>query len=233
MGQRIDQAQSELLNDGYLDSLAQSRKDSDTMQLTELEKVLIASGVDFVDRVMANLDRLGKNDTGELFDGIAAGELIGSPDSGYRLDIGYEDGSNPAKYYDYVNKGVSGTTNKINSPYGYKDKMPPISVMADWVKRNNIASRNDDQRYNTSTLQDKRKSVSQVAGDEQRIRSLAYAIARAIFRRGLKKTDFFDDAVVQIYGKDIMEPLSKAVAADVKVYIRQLDFLINKNNKKD
>lgn len=233
MGQRIDQAQSEFLNDGYLDSLAKQYQGSDTMNLSSLEKILVASGVDFVSRVMENLDRLGKVDTGELYDGIAAGELIGSPSSGYRLDIGYEDGSNAANYYDRVNKGVSGTANKIDSPYTYRDKMPPISVIADWIRRNNISERNEDQKYKTSKLQDKRKSLRKVAGEEERIRSLAYVIARAIFRQGLKKTEFFDDAVVQIYGKDILQPLGEAVAADIKVFIRQINFLINKNNKKD
>lgn len=232
MAESLKSVQQKLLDEGYLDSLAKRYKENDTMHLSSLEEVLIASGVDFVSRVIDNLNELGKTDTGELIDGIAAGDLLGNPDTGYQLDIGYDNGSDGAKYYDYVNKGVSGTKNRIDSPYGYTDKMPPVSVIAEWVKRQNINNRNEDQKYNTSELQKKRKSVSDVSNNERKVTSLAFLIARSIKAKGLKKTSFFDDAVIEIYTRDILQPLGEAVASDVRVYIRQLDFLINKNKNK-
>ena len=48
--------------------------------------------------------------------------------TGYVLSVGYQQGSEASKYYDFVNKGVKGTSNvkaDAKSPYSFKPNKKP------------------------------------------------------------------------------------------------------------
>jgi hypothetical protein len=86
-------------------------------------------------------------------------------------------------------------------------------------------------RYNLSANQKKNKSLSQTP--EKKLRSFAYLTARKLKREGIPYSGFFDKAVEAQFGKDFANAVAGAVAADLRVYIRKLDLLINKETSSE
>ena len=169
-------------------------------KLPFIERAIIRFASIFIKRVQDNLKKANKVDTGTLSTDITEGELI-KQGSNYSLDIGYPEGSAGAKYYDFVNKGVKGfKSGQPNSPYRFRSAYPSmngpmVTAIQKWVKRNALSQRREDQKYNLSSIQNKRKSVAQLNTG----RTTAYLIARKIKQRGLPKTGFFDNAVDEVF----------------------------------
>ena len=97
----------------------------------------------------------------------------------------------------YQDKGVSGKEKKYNTPYSYKSKMPPTKALDKWVVRRGIAPRDSKGRL-----------ISR--------QSLKFAIAKGIFKNGIKPSLFFTkpfeaaydrlpDELVEAYGIDIIK----------------------------
>jgi len=201
-------------------------------QLPFVERTMIRFASIFIKRVQDNLKKANKVDSGTLSTDITQGALL-KDGSAYSLDIGYPKGSSGEKYYDFVNKGVKGfKSGQPNSPYSFKSAHPSmnepiLTAIQKWVKRNSLSQRREDQKYNLSTLQKKRKSVSTLNTG----RTTAYLIARKIKQRGLPKTGFFDNAIDEVFNNDFYTKMAKAVGADVRVYINQANSLLNKENQ--
>ena len=222
-----------VINDAIIASQAANKEDYQKLgQLPFVERTIIRFASIFIKRVQDNLKKANKVDTGTLSTDIAQGDLI-KEGSSYSLDIGYPVDSAGAKYYDFVNKGVKGfKSGQPNSPYSFKSAYPSINgpmvtAIQKWVKRNALASRNETQKYKLSKLQKKRKSIAQLNTG----RTTAYLIARKIKQRGLPKTGFFDNAVDEVFNQAFYDKMAKAVGADLVVYIKQANTLINNENK--
>ena len=222
-----------VINDAIIASQAANKEDYQKLgQLPFVERTIIRFASIFIKRVQDNLKKANKVDTGTLSTDITEGELI-KQGSSYSLDIGYPVGSAGAKYYDFVNKGVKGfKSGSPNSPYSFKSAYPSINgpmvtAIQKWVKRNALSQRREDQRFNLSGLQKKRKSVSTLNTG----RTTAYLIARKIKQRGLPKTGFFDNAVDEVFNQQFYDKMGKAIGADLVVYIKQANSLINQENK--
>jgi hypothetical protein len=97
----------------------------------------------------------------------------------------------------FQDKGVSGKEKKYNTPYSYKSKMPPTKALDKWVVRRGIAPRDAKGRL-----------ISR--------QSLKFAIAKGIFKNGIKPSLFFTkpfevaydrlpDELVEAYGIDIIK----------------------------
>jgi hypothetical protein len=222
-----------VINDAIIASQAANKEDYQQLgQLPFVERTIIRYAAKFIKQVQDNLKKANKVDTGTLSTDITEGELI-KQGSSYSLDIGYPASSAGAKYYDYVNKGVQGFISKQpNSPYKYQSAFPKmngpmVTAIQKWVKRNALSQRREDQRFNLSGLQRKRKSVAQLNTG----RTTAYLIARKIKQRGLPKTGFFDNAVDEVFNQQFYDKMGKAIGADLVVYIKQANTLINNENK--
>ena len=109
-------------------------------------------------------------------------------------------------YGTFQDKGVSGVRTKYNTPYTYRDKMPPSSALDSWTVRRGIAPRDEKGRFI------KRKSLN-------------FLIARSIYLDGIKPSLFFTTPFKKYY-KDLPEDLEKAFALDVEEFIE----FINKQN---
>jgi hypothetical protein len=218
-----------VINDAIIASQAANKEDYQKLgQLPFVERTIIRFASIFIKRVQDNLIKANRVDTGTLSTDITEGELI-KQGSSYSLDIGYPSSSEGAKYYDFVNKGVKGfKSGQPNSPYRFRSAYPSINgpmvnAIQKWVKRNALSSRREDQRFNLSGLQKKRKSVAQLNTG----RTTAYLIARKIKQRGLPKTGFFDNAVDEVFNQQFYDKMGKAIGADLIVYIKQANTLIN------
>jgi hypothetical protein len=227
MAKSVKQLQDEVLS--YLDSQGQSKNAfTDVEKLEGIEKLLVLSAANFIIKVKENLNQSGRVDTGALSSEIEEGEVQAGAGS-VSITVGYPADSKAAKYYDFINKGVSGTRNKIDSPYSFKNERvggPMQFAIAKWLRRNASAGRMEDQKKNLSAVQRKRKRLSKMVDQNKRLRSLAYAVSVSIKRKGLKKTGFFDKAAKFAFGKEFNDAVAKIIGREVVINIR------NGNNSK-
>jgi hypothetical protein len=222
-----------IVDDAAIADKALEKKDYASLgELPFVEQTIISYAAQFIIQVQKNLIKANKVDTGTLERDIQQGDLIKTGGS-YLLDIGYPKSSESANYYDYVNKGVKGFVSKQpNSPYRFRSAYPSmngpmVNAIQKWVKRNALSSRREDQRFNLSGLQKKRKSVAQLNTG----RTTSYLIARKIKQRGLPRTGFFDDAIDQVFNEQFYNKMAEALGGDVRLYIKQAASLINEENK--
>jgi hypothetical protein len=219
-----------VVTDSAIKDLAGKRKDyASVEELPFVEQMIISYAAKFIIQVQKNLQTANKVDTGTLERDIQRGDIIRTGGT-YLLDVGYPKSSEGARYYDFVNKGVKGfVSGTPNSQYTFKSAYPSmngpmVNAIQKWVKRNNLSQRREDQKYNLSGLQKKRKSVSELNTG----RVTAYLIARKIKQRGLPRTGFFDDAIDQVFNADFYVKMGQAVGGDVRLYIKQATLLLNK-----
>lgn len=217
--------QDKLLSEGFLDTLEDNKVDfGQATELPVTARLLVLAAASFVQRVQENLDRMGKVSTGTLSTDIIQGEVQAGGGS-VSIEVGYPASSSGAKYYDFVNKGVRGLVSgePSDSPYQFRKlSAPPVMVNAilGWMQENNIRSREETQTRDLSPLQSKRRGLQELTGGDAQ-RSLAYAIARSIKRRGLPYTGFFDEAQTFAFGQEFMNNVARAVGADIRLVIRQ------------
>lgn len=215
-----------------LDNTNLSRDYSSVRDLTYIEKTLVIHGAAFIEEARANLEKANKIATGTLVKDISAGEIYQSGDR-YEMTVGYPVTSEGAKYYDFVNKGVSGTQVKRNSPYSFKtpfaNRKMALSIVG-WLQTNKRAGIREDQTRKLSKLQKKRKSIIKMVSDAENKRRLAYAIASNIKKKGIKKTGFFDKALDSVFGESFANDIAKATGKEISVRIKSLDK--NGNNSK-
>lgn len=215
--------QDVVINDGTIDALGKSKKDYASLnELPFTEKTILKYVSRFILKAIATLKKKKLIDTGELSSSIIQGDLIN--DSGkYSIQIGYPEDSAGAKYYDYVNKGVTGYQSKTPiSEYKFKDKDPStngpmVKAIQKWVERKGLQARTETKRTSTKPLQQKRLSLSKITPSRQ----VAWLIARSIKRKGIERSGFIDDSIASAFGKEFLDSMGKAVGGDVRVYIRQ------------
>lgn len=104
-------------------------------------------------------------------------------------------------YGNYVDQGVSGTERKFDTPFSYRDKMPPVSVFSSWMVKRGIAPRNEKGHFLSR-------------------RSMQFAIAKSIQKRGLRPTRFYTNAVESAM-KRIPDEIAEAYALDLEFFIKQ------------
>ena len=108
-------------------------------------------------------------------------------------------------YMEYQDKGVSGTERKFKTPYRYTNKMPPPSAFDKWSIRRGLAGRDEKGRFLSR-------------------RSLNYALAMYIFKKGIRPSKFFTrafgrefkdlpDEIVEAYGLDVEKFMASALNA--------------------
>jgi hypothetical protein len=148
----------------------------------------------------ANLQRMGKNSSGKLSNSIK-GEVKEMPNS---IGIYFE----MEPYGNFQDKGVSGTERKFDTPYSYTTKMPPPSKLDKWIVKRGIAPRN-------------------VTGQFQSRKGLQFAIARSIFKYGIRPSLFFTkpfeaayktlpDTLIDKYGLDAEQLLTEILDQNLK-----------------
>ena len=141
-----------------------------------------------------NLKNQGKVASGKLLNGIKGG------------DVTIYGGSN-ALYFEimmplygfFVDKGVSGKEQKYNTPYSFKSKMPPPKSLDKWIVRKGLDKR------------DKGKFTSR--------KSIQFAIAKSIFKKGFKPSLFFTKPFEKYY-KKLPKLLAKSYGLDVEEFMR-------------
>ena len=163
------------------------------MDLLNTEKAL----EEYIDIVIAsarkNLKTQGKNASGSLSKSLK--------NTGVKFtDNGIEGGIEMNQYGEFIDKGVSGIKKKYATPYSYKKKMPPPSMLDKWTVRRGIAPRDEKGKFLP------RKSV-------------LFLIARGIYRNGIKPSLFLTKPFEKMR-KDLPVKLVTAFREDAKVELK-------------
>jgi len=147
-----------------------------------------------------NLTKGKKNSSKALYNSLDY-NLNVSPNS-FSMSFIMED------YGIFQDKGVSGIKKKYDTPFSYKDKMPPPSKMDKWIVRKGLKGiRGKDGKF-----------ISR--------KSLQFMIARSIYNNGIKPSLFFTKPFEKAF-KNLDKDIIKAYQLDVEELLK---FTTNGNN---
>ncbi len=171
------------------------------MEKSEVQKALERFRDHVVSISKRNLTNKQKNSSKKLYNSIQ-GKVKANPNS-FEVEFSMED------YGVYQDAGVSGTKKKYNTPYSYKSKMPPVKAFDKWLVRKGIAPR------------EKGKFASR--------KSLAFLIARSVYRNGIKPSLFFTKPFEAAYKNLPQELIDKYGLDAIELFNEQIDEILRKN----
>ena len=145
-----------------------------------------------IKQARTNLTKGKKNSSKELYDSLKY--QVNVSKNSFQLSFIMEE------YGLFQDKGVSGVKKKYNTPYSYKDKMPPPSKLDKWIVRKGIALRDE-----------KGKFISR--------KSLQFAIAKGIFNNGIKPSLFFTKPFRKAF-ENLDKEIIKAFELDVEDFVK-------------
>jgi len=138
--------------------------------------------------------------SGDLAEQIDFSSII--DDKGYVFTLRLKD------YYDYVNKGVSGTERKRNTPYSYiSSSRIPFYFAKQWMN-------------NKGLFVNKGATITSIAGKQYKAGSRdsqAFAMARSWKEKGTKGNHFYDNVVTDARLDKLKKDLGKAASGDLKI----------------
>ena len=176
--------------------------------MTELQTKLLGSLDSYwqtiVDKLVAELYAAYPNSRGDTR--MAVGAMNGDPISlttaGFNVLIAMPD------YYEFMDKGVQGTKSTYSessgSPFKYRNKYPNIGAIRDWMYKRSITKLREGNKSATkiarpTTLKRSKRKKNTTSGRkdelESRLRLIAFLIARSIFEKGLKASNFYSNVI--------------------------------------
>ena len=172
------------------------------MDLKETKEVLNKFAKYVIQQSRSNLTRNNKNYTRSLYDSLKSEVNVGQ--NSFSLSFIMDE------YGVFQDKGVSGTEKKYNTPFSYKQKMPPVKPLADWAKFRNIRLRNAKGQFAKGNYN-----------------TIGFLIARSIHKKGIKPSLFFTKPFERAFD-NLPDELVNAFGLDFDNF---LDFTIKNNNK--
>lgn len=195
----ISKEQADALSDGFIDGLGSG--DVKTLKPRETYSEIIQLAGDLVESAQANLNTSSSNASGKLSSSFDVNEPVKSGNT-LKVDVTMN------FYGRFINKGVKGTKSG-SGKYSFKYDTPSkkmVEAIAEWQKQGGRKVKNTNAKKTISRNEKKNSSISQL--------SIAYAVARSIVQKGIKKTGFLDKAVKTTADK-VSERLGAALKVDV------------------
>jgi len=116
------------------------------------------------------------------------------------------------KYYDYINKGVSGTDRKRNTPYSYMSASKiPFYFAKQWMN-------------NKGLFVAKGTTITSLAGKQYKAgdrNSQAFAMARSWKQNGIRGNHFYDKVVTEQRLDKLRKDLTAAGGEDLRAVITE------------
>jgi len=191
-----------------------------------LEAILLKAGLEFNKQINVNLRRTSSISSGKLADPEMP--ILKKFGDKYILEVGYAEGSEQEKYYDYVNKGVRGyggknaklkeATGDYNFKSPYPNKKMATSILL-WLKKGRNISFSEDQTRRLTTIQRKSKRLKAIVSGADNLKKLAYSMSSAIKRDGIRATHYYDKAMNKVFGNEFREDINLALGYDAKIQI--------------
>ena len=177
----------------------------DNVRLNNTAKALVALADLIITEARSNLDKGGNVATGETSSSIKAGPLQTNA-SRMQIDISI------LKTYKFLNDGVKGVEGG-RGKYQFKNKYPNkkmANALMRWLRVRKIAT-----KYKAiSKTEEKNQRIKSIAKESDSQKSLAYAIATNIKKKGIKPTYFFTKAI-NVAKKEQRRLLSDALKIDI------------------
>ena len=221
----ISSAQQQALRDQFIQKLGlKPLAVGDEIGLPILEETLALYGQAFNDAIVANLRESNSISSGALAQ--PAIPVVVKFGTKYTLEVGYKLNSKQVEYFEFVDEGVLGTKNeKANPNTRFKFKKDKKSVPIDniklWIEQNSLKSV-AVKKYTKLGTEQKALTDS---------KSLAFLIARSIHRKGLRTTNYFTNAVTQVFENEkFRNDVSTALGSDFELKIIRITNG-NNNNK--
>ena len=216
----ISKAQAQAIADGFLNTLGEQRMKEG--ELPVVERLLKDFGAEFITTAQANLRANNTISSGDIND---IRMRFTKFNTSYTISLGYPKSEPASKYWDFVNKGVKGTRNikaDAKTPYKFNPskKSIPISVAQRLIS--------SGKKKTSNVTSYKKLGVETKAIDAKK--SLAFLIARSIHRKGLRSTNYFDNAQKEVFGKNFYDVMEAALGKDIQIKIRQIGKEINNGN---
>lgn len=196
--QSISKSQAKLLASGFLDSLGKNKDFSDLVLNDSLTTLFQLAG-ELILETTNNLSAAGNVSSGALSESF---KVRNPYYEGQEIHLDVE----ALYYYEFLNKGVKGTRSG-EGKFSFKSDLPSrqmVTEIAAWMERAGMASFNIKKSISNQEVKNKR--ISQYDS--------AYAVARSIKMKGIRKTGYFDRAVKTIQDTAITE-LGKAFKIDL------------------
>jgi hypothetical protein len=180
-----------------LDTLGQSVGDFIEVETTNIIENALG---DFISRVKKNIeDQKDMITTGKISD----------------ISIEVENGKVNVYAYDYLSyqdKGVNGSETKLyNTPFEYKDKMPPVDSFKEWIKRKNINLLYNEKYYGSPS------SFAKLT-DEEKIEKAAWGMAMGVFKKGIKPKNLYTKEIPRLID-DLTREIADFTAASITFVI--------------
>lgn len=172
------------------------------MNLKETKEALNKFAKYVIQQSRSNLTRNNKNYTKSLYDSLKSDINVSA--NSFSLSFIMDE------YGVYQDKGVSGTEQKYNTPFSYKQKMPPIKPIAEWAKFRNIRLRNEKGQFAKGNYN-----------------TIGFLIARSIYKKGIKPSLFFTKPFERAFD-NLPDELVYAFGLDLDDFI---DFTIKTKTK--
>lgn len=151
-----------------------------------------------VQQSKSNLTRMGKNSSKKLYDSISYKASVSQSGDSFSFDFDMED------YGEFQDKGVRGAKSTYpessQSPFSYKSKVPPAKAFGNWVVKRGLEG-----------VRDKK------TGRFIPRKSLQYAIARSIYNKGIRASNFFSRPFGMAYEK-LPNEIASAFLLDQKSF---------------
>lgn len=163
------------------------------MHLLETQHVLKLYRDLIIKEAKENIQKQKKSAGGGLYDSIQGKDHY---EKGKLIEAAIE----MEDYGVFVDKGVSGIKKKYNTPYSFKDKMPPANKLDKWAVRKGIAPRDKEGRFIPR-------------------KSLLWLISRGIYNNGIKPSLFMTKPFEKYINKLPVE-LAIAFTEDSKAYLK-------------
>lgn len=151
-----------------------------------------------------NLTKKDKNVSSKLYDSLQP-----------EIDVDNETATISFLMEDYgkfQDRGVSGKKVKYNTPYFYKDAMPPPSKLDKWIVRRGLAPRKNGRFTG--------RKIDTVGFRK----SIQFLIARSIYFKGIKPSLFFTEPFNRAFKRlpeDIVRAYSIGIENQIKVNIQK------------
>lgn len=105
------------------------------------------------------------------------------------------------KHLLFQDRGVNGAVKKkYNTPHAYTDKMPPVQVFVDWIKRKNINLVNNHKYKGDG-------SPFEHMTEDERINSAAWGMAKKVYKEGFKPRKIYSKEIPKLI-KDLKKEIT-------------------------
>jgi hypothetical protein len=199
MAQSISKSQADALADGFFDTIGSSK---DELQPKGTLSVLYQLAGGLVNEAQNNLNSSDRVASGAL---SASMKVLNPEQLGKVIRVDIE----ALYYYKFIDAGVKGTSGGVGQ-YSFKNNFVGRKMqeaIRKWLVKEGLKDRTGRHKP-ISKRETRRRSITETS------RRVAFAIAKAVKKKGLKRTNFFSKALKSTKDKSKQE-LSKGFKIDI------------------